>query len=87
MLMKIILVSSFILFGFYLLKFQNNIDEVKIKQTTMHFRGDDDGDFFFTDITSIGNYQDGKKHGTWIFYDDNGNVDRIVKYEDGDLKK
>ena len=87
MLMRIILVSSFILFGFYLLKFQNNVDEVKIKQTTMYFRGDDDGSFFFTDITSIGNYQDGKKHGTWIFYDDDGNVDRIVKYEDGDLKK
>ena len=53
----------------------------------MHFTGDDDGDFFFTDITSIGNYQNGKKHGTWIFYDDDGNVDRIVKYENGDLKK
>ena len=87
MLMRIILVSSFILFGFYLLKFQNNVDEVKIKQTTMYFRGDDDGSFFFTDITSIGNFQDGKKHGTWIFDDDDGNVDRIVKYEDGDLKK
>ena len=85
--MRILLISSFILFGFYLLKFQNNIGGLKIKQTTMHFTGDDDGDFFFTDITSIGNYQNGKKHGTWFFYDDDGNIDRIVKYEDGDLKK
>ena len=68
-------------------KIKNNVDELQVNQTTIYFIGDDDDEFFFMEVTSVKNYQNGKKHGDWKFYDNDGNMAKIEKYEKGKLIK
>ena len=56
------------------------------KHTIMHFIGEDnEDDFFFSHVTSVGTYQNGLKHGEWVYYKKDGDIDKIEKYNQGQL--
>ena len=57
--------------------------EVVKTKTTMNFMGD--GRIFFSRVTSIENYKNEKKHGTWIYYGDDGRQIKIEEYVNGKL--
>ena len=56
--------------------------EVKTK-TIINFRGN--GRNFFSRVISIKNYKNEKKHGTWIYYGDDGSQIKIEEYVNGKL--
>ena len=68
-------------------KVKNNIDKSQVNQATMYFVGNEKDDVFFLEVTSLKNYQNGKKHGDWIFYGNDGSIVKIEKYEDGKLRE
>ena len=68
-------------------KVKNNIDKSQVNQAAMHFVGNEKDDFFFMEVISLKNYQNGKKNGDWIFYGNDGSIVKIEKYENGKLKK
>ena len=56
----------------------NGKSEFEIKKTIMNFMGN--GRNFFSRIISIENYINEKKHGTWIYYGDDGSQIKIEEY-------
>ena len=66
-------------------KIKNNVDKFQVNQATMHFVGNEKEEFFFMEVVSIKKYQNGKKHGDWIFYDNDGNMVKTEKYQNGKL--
>ena len=52
-------------------------------KTIMNFMGN--GRIFFSRVTSIENYKNEKKHGTWIYYGDDGSQIKIEEYDNGKL--
>ena len=63
-----------------------DISELEKKQTIMHFAGEDDQDgLFFSRVISVENYKNGDKHGVWIYYNEDGTIDKIEKYFHGKL--
>ena len=38
-------------------------------------------------LGSIGSYKDGKREGEWKFYKENGKLEKIVHYKNGELIK
>ena len=66
----------------------NYIPELETKRTIMNFVGEDDLDgLFFNRVISVENYKNGKKHGLWIYYNEDGKIDKIENYSNGELVK
>jgi len=66
----------------------NYIPELETKKTIMNFAGEDDLDgLFFNRVISVENYKNGKKHGIWIYYNEDGKIDKIENYSNGELIK
>jgi len=67
---------------------QSEAPEVETNKTIMRFVGEGDIDtLFFSKVLSVENYKNGKKHGLFIYYKEDGSIDRIEKYRNEELVK
>ena len=63
-------------------------EKITSKKTVMKFVGGGDTDArFFSRVTSIENYVNGKKHGTWTYYKNDGSINKVEKYNQDELIK
>ena len=63
-------------------------EKITSKKTVMKFVGEGDTDArFFSRVTSIENYVNGKKHGNWTYYNNDGSINKVEKYNQGELIK
>ena len=63
-------------------------EKITSKKTVMKFVGGGDTDArFFSRVTSIENYVNGKKQGNWTYYNNDGSINKVEKYNQGELLK
>ena len=61
---------------------------MRSNETIMKFAGEGErGNPFFSRVISIENYKNGKKHGIWVYYKEDGQIDRLEEYRNGKLLK
>ena len=64
---------------------QSGTSEVGRMKTIMKFVGEGDVDkIFFSRVIAVENYKNGKKHGIWIYYKEDGSIDKQEEYRNGE---
>ena len=44
-------------------------------------------ELFFSRVISVENYKNGRKHGFWRYYKEDGSIDKVEMYRNGELVK
>ena len=64
---------------------QSGTSEVGRMKTIMKFVGEGDVDkIFFSRVIAVENYKNGKKHGIWIYYKEDGSIEFEDEFNDGE---